>query len=528
MKAIDADDVSLVVAAQRGERRALDELVSRHLPLLYNVVGRALDGHADVDDVVQETLIRVVRDLPALRAPERFRSWLLAIAVRQISGHRQSRKVTSQRMTAIDEAGPLPDQTALENEAVLRLHLSDQRSQVMEASRWLDRDYRTLLSLWLQEVAGLLSRADVAGAAKTSVAHVGVRLQRMREQLELARTIVAALNARSRCPEMESVIAGWDGTPSPLWRKRIARHTRECHQCGYSAAGAVPAERLLPGIVALPVPAGLAAALTAKGFPPPPAAPWQPAVHVPALAGKAGNRAAGTLIGRLAHAAAAHPLVSVGSGVVAAAVGGAVTVAVIPHAARPVPAAMPPPAVVASAPAVVASATAAVPGPARTRQATAKPASPVAVPPGKVPLGTWSLESVAKPGQYLTTAGGFAALAAVSGSSPAPVRQQATFTVVRGLADGNCVSFRAANGDYLRHYELRLQLSPVASGGPLLPVAATFCPRPGAVPGSVTLRSFNYPALVIRYRAGGIYIQVPDGTQAFAAESSFVVGSPLG
>jgi hypothetical protein len=151
----------------------------------------------------------------------------------------------------------------------------------------------------------------------------------------------------------------------------------------------------------------------------------------------------------------------------------------------------------------------------------------VAVPAGKVPLGTWSIESVAKPGQYLTTAGGYAALAPVSESSPAPVRQQATFTVVHGLADGDCVSFRAANGDYLRHYELRLQLSPTASGGPLLPVDATFCPHPGAVPGSVTLRSFNYPALVIRYRGGGIYIDVPDGTQTFAAESSFVVGSPL-
>jgi hypothetical protein len=43
-----------VRAAQRGDRQALTDLASGCLPLLYNIVGRALNGHPDVDDVVQE------------------------------------------------------------------------------------------------------------------------------------------------------------------------------------------------------------------------------------------------------------------------------------------------------------------------------------------------------------------------------------------------------------------------------------------------------------------------------------------
>ncbi|WP_344289738.1 sigma-70 family RNA polymerase sigma factor, partial [Streptomyces synnematoformans] len=62
----------------------MDRLVAGWLPLVYNVVGRALGGHADVDDVVQETMLRAVRRLPSLRDPDRFRSWLVAIAMRQI------------------------------------------------------------------------------------------------------------------------------------------------------------------------------------------------------------------------------------------------------------------------------------------------------------------------------------------------------------------------------------------------------------------------------------------------------------
>ncbi|WP_425556378.1 RNA polymerase sigma factor, partial [Kitasatospora nipponensis] len=50
---MDADHAELVVAAQAGDDRAREELIAAYLPLLYNIVGRALGGHADVDDVVQ-------------------------------------------------------------------------------------------------------------------------------------------------------------------------------------------------------------------------------------------------------------------------------------------------------------------------------------------------------------------------------------------------------------------------------------------------------------------------------------------
>src|SRR5437667_12500204 len=73
-----------VTAAQSGDARALDELISDCLPLVYNLAGRALGGHADVDDVVQETMLRVVDRLNTLRDPESFRPWLISITLRQI------------------------------------------------------------------------------------------------------------------------------------------------------------------------------------------------------------------------------------------------------------------------------------------------------------------------------------------------------------------------------------------------------------------------------------------------------------
>ncbi|NEE18040.1 RNA polymerase, partial [Streptomyces sp. SID7499] len=51
------DSTALVIAARQGDRAAGERLAAQYLPLVYNVVGRALNGHPDVDDVVQETML---------------------------------------------------------------------------------------------------------------------------------------------------------------------------------------------------------------------------------------------------------------------------------------------------------------------------------------------------------------------------------------------------------------------------------------------------------------------------------------
>src|SRR5690606_33002227 len=76
-----------VEAAQRGDTHAQDELVAAYLPLVYNIVGRALNGHPDVDDVVQETMLRALAALGSLEDPDGFRSWLVAIAMNQLRRH---------------------------------------------------------------------------------------------------------------------------------------------------------------------------------------------------------------------------------------------------------------------------------------------------------------------------------------------------------------------------------------------------------------------------------------------------------
>ncbi|MGW8357655.1 sigma-70 family RNA polymerase sigma factor [Streptomyces wedmorensis] len=529
MGLIDADHADLVVAAQAGDDRAREELIAAYLPLLYNIVGRALSGHADVDDVVQETLLRVVRDLPALRAPESFRSWLVSITLRQINTHWHRQHALADRTTVIDEARRIPDPGAEPVDVtLLRLHMSDERRRVVEAGRWLDPDHRVLLSLWWQECAGLLSREDMAAAMGLTVAHVGVRLQRMREQLELCRTIVAALEADPRCPQLGETVVGWDGHHASVWRKRIARHTRDCTVCRATSAERVPAELLPLSLTTLAVPAALIAALAAKGLLSGTAASAAGLAAAPVAVGTAtgGGGLHGALIGKL-QAVTAHPLVSLATGAVL--IAGTATYATWPEPAPRAPGATVAPTVGTPMPLPSRTTTSAGPSPASPPSVSPSAVSPPSVGPsavaGVVPLGAQSLESADSPGLFVTYTGDFAALGSVTASSGAQARQRVTFTVVGGLADTRCVTFRAADGRYLRHHYLRLRLSS-DDGSALFREDATFCPRPGAVAGSVTLHAHNYPGSVLRHRDGGIWLDGSDGTRAFAGQASFIVRTP--
>ncbi|MEU1673365.1 sigma-70 family RNA polymerase sigma factor [Streptomyces roseifaciens] len=323
----------LVEAARGGDDAAQDQLVAACLPLVYNIVGRALNGHADVDDVVQETMIRMVGGLNALRDPEGFRSWLVAITMNQIRSH--WRKELKDRKDApsggLQEVGaaaaPEPDFVEW---SIIRLGLQGQRRQAAQATRWLDGDDQVVMALWWQEAAGELSRAEVAAALGRSPQYTAVRVQRTKAQLETARVVVRALATDPRCPELTDVLGGWDGAPSPLWRKRIARHARGCAECGGHWSALVPAEGLLAGLGLVPVGAALLARvngavpggpLTACAATAPATAPGGPSAGAPepsADPAPPGEPAPGTPadLGRLARRAV------VAAGVVAVVLGG--------------------------------------------------------------------------------------------------------------------------------------------------------------------------------------------------------------
>ncbi|MFY1649457.1 sigma-70 family RNA polymerase sigma factor [Solwaraspora sp. WMMB762] len=248
---------ALVLDAQAGDQQALNELIAGHLPLIYNIVGRALHGHADVDDLVQETALRLIRGLPSLREPGRFRAWAVSVTYRQIQQYLRERKRALLRVR--DDATPaeLADPDDVAERTVGELMLTGQRRELAEAVRWLEPDDRRLLALWWQEVSGELTRSELAAALGVPPPHAAVRLQRLRDRLDATRTVVRVLRAAPRCTGLRDLLHGWDGSTDGRWRKRLIRHCRTCDRCGIHRVGLVAPEELLPSVAPLPLPLAL-------------------------------------------------------------------------------------------------------------------------------------------------------------------------------------------------------------------------------------------------------------------------------
>ena len=141
------------------------------------------------------------------------------------------------------------------------------------------------------------------------------------------------------------------------------------------------------------------------------------------------------------------------------------------------------------------------------------PAPAPSAPPDELSAGEWLLTPAADRETYLGRSGDFAAF----------TTKPTTMTVVAGLADGSCFSFRHENGDYLRHFDYRLRFD-ADDDSDLFRKDATFCPD-GDGP-AVQLRSKNFPEHVLHRRGAQLYIDEPKNDEAFERDSTFVVQRP--
>jgi RNA polymerase sigma factor (sigma-70 family) len=246
-------DTARVEAARAGDPAALDALVADFLPLVYTLVRRSLRRSADVDDVVQETMLHVVRGVGSLRDPRRIRAWVMAVTINQVREHHRRTPTFS---ASFDEWADYPDPSGeFVDHTLMQIDVSAQRRETQQASQWLDPDHQELLALWWLEASGHLSRLELIDALQADPHHVSVRVSRMKEQLDTARRVVRALGLSPRCQLLEQTGYEWRGETSSVWRKRFARHVRECRHCDSAAHGMIAPEGLLAGLALLPLPA---------------------------------------------------------------------------------------------------------------------------------------------------------------------------------------------------------------------------------------------------------------------------------
>jgi len=124
-------------------------------------------------------------------------------------------------------------------------------------------------------------------------------------------------------------------------------------------------------------------------------------------------------------------------------------------------------------------------------------------------------------------------ISAISSTSTATDKGDATWIVRAGLANSSCLSFESANnpGQYLRHYNYELYTAG-DDGSSGLAQDATFCPKAGNNGQGNSFQSVNYPTKYIRHYNFTVYIasnggsNAWDSTTSWSDDTSWVVSAP--
>lgn len=125
MPGLDPDpSVADVQAAREGDRQAAARVLSALLPRVRNLVRYLIRGDREVEDVVQEALVSLIRGLNGYRGEGSFRSWADRVVARTTFAWLGRRRAQEQRVLAASaelETSQSPDDYVARRRVVLAL-----------------------------------------------------------------------------------------------------------------------------------------------------------------------------------------------------------------------------------------------------------------------------------------------------------------------------------------------------------------------------------------------------------------------
>ena len=169
---------SLVLSSQKGDIKALEELVKRVQKQVYAMFAHLTEKRDDISDLTQEALLKMAKSITRLKDPKNFKAWLNQIITNLYYDHARKNpekfvELSEEKLNEIkDKLGCEPGQKCLFSE-IERL--------VKSALMTLPKDLR--ITLVLREYEGL-SYSDIAKITNTAIGNVKSRISRARIKLQ--------------------------------------------------------------------------------------------------------------------------------------------------------------------------------------------------------------------------------------------------------------------------------------------------------------------------------------------------------
>jgi RNA polymerase sigma-70 factor (ECF subfamily) len=184
----DPHDMPLVQQLIRRDPKSMEQLIDRYGDRMRQLIGRLTAWSSDVDDLLQETLVRVWNHVPSYRGEGAFDKWLVSIAYRICRDHQRSTKrrwmnwvrfIDENRHRATESAGRSPNSSESAP--------SDAWNRIQSAMKELrPQDREMLVMIHIEQ----WSHEELA-------AHMGISSETLHVKLHRART---RLKKRVQCP----------------------------------------------------------------------------------------------------------------------------------------------------------------------------------------------------------------------------------------------------------------------------------------------------------------------------------------
>jgi RNA polymerase sigma-70 factor (ECF subfamily) len=174
----EESDLDLMARWQGGDERAATSLVARHAPALARFAA-SLGEWEQVDELVQDTLVRAFGSLESFRGESSLRTWLFTILRRLVLDRRRAAKRGGETV-ALEDAGLATEHGPLDG-----VIADETRERVEVAVEGLTRMQREVFTLRVSEGLSYKEIAEVLGSTEGAArVHYHNALRAVKEALD--------------------------------------------------------------------------------------------------------------------------------------------------------------------------------------------------------------------------------------------------------------------------------------------------------------------------------------------------------
>ncbi len=126
----DEDDKILIARSLQGDKDALESLLKKHQPYVFNIAWKMVHNPIDAQDITQEVLIKVTTKLSQFKGESQFRTWLYRIVVNHFL--KMKKQTREESVSTFDSFGERLG--SIENVELTELEREEQEAEIREVN----------------------------------------------------------------------------------------------------------------------------------------------------------------------------------------------------------------------------------------------------------------------------------------------------------------------------------------------------------------------------------------------------------